>query len=260
MTLLIISSLVVAFIAGLAALFAPCCITVLLPAYLGSIFREKYKVLMMTFVFFLGVLAVFLPIGLGVSVLTIVFKRYHDVIFISGGALLVILGLMQLSRKKFSLPFHLNPALEKHNGLSVFALGIFSGVATTCCAPVLAGVLALAALPGSIFWGGLYTLTYVLGMVAPLFLIALSLDKFNFQARAFVLRKPLELNLFKKKITITLAELVSGLMFFGMGILIIYLAFMKQLTVHADYQISLNIYFAQLTKTINNFLQGLFSW
>ena len=39
METLIIASLVTAFIAGTAALFAPCCITVLLPAYLGSIFK-----------------------------------------------------------------------------------------------------------------------------------------------------------------------------------------------------------------------------
>lgn len=258
MALLIASSLIVAFIAGLAALFAPCCITVLLPAYLGSIFREKYKVLLMTSIFFLGILAVFLPIGLGVSILTVIFKRYHDIIFIGGGTLLVILGLTQLSGKKLSLPFHVYPELKKHNALSVFALGIFSGIATTCCAPVLAGVLALAALPGSIFWGGMYTLMYIFGMVTPLFLIAVFLDKFNFSQKITTVRKPLEFTLFGKKLIITISDLICGLMFLSMGILIIYLAFMKQLTVHTDYQISLNIYFAQLTKTINNFLQSIF--
>lgn len=56
------TSIVAAFIAGVAALFAPCCITVLLPSYLGSIFKERYKVVLMTFIFFLGILTVFLPI------------------------------------------------------------------------------------------------------------------------------------------------------------------------------------------------------
>ena len=67
METLIIASLITAFIAGMAALFAPCCITVLLPSYLGSIFREKRKILLMTFVFFLGILTVFLPLGLGAA-------------------------------------------------------------------------------------------------------------------------------------------------------------------------------------------------
>lgn len=38
--------------------------------------------------------------GLSVSVLTVVFKHYYDIIFIGGGTLLVIFGLMQLSGKK----------------------------------------------------------------------------------------------------------------------------------------------------------------
>ena len=47
---LVMASLVTAFIAGVAALFAPCCITVLLPAYLGSIFRQKATIMLMTLV------------------------------------------------------------------------------------------------------------------------------------------------------------------------------------------------------------------
>jgi len=258
MALLIISSLIVAFIAGIAALFAPCCITVLLPSYLGSIFREKYKAALMTLIFFLGILTVFLPIGLGIAALAVIFKQYHDIIFVSGGLLLLLLGIMQLTQIKFSLPFHVNPELAKHNAASVYALGIFSGIATTCCAPVLAGVLALAALPGSIFWGGMYTIMYVLGMVTPLFIIALFLDKINFTKKAMVLRKPLEFAIGSKKIIITIADLVSGLIFLGMGILIIYLAYMNELAVHADYQISINLYFAKLTQTVNDFLRSFF--
>lgn len=257
MALLIISSLIVAFIAGLAALFAPCCITVLLPSYLGSIFREKYKVAFMTLLFFLGILTVFLPIGLGIAALAVAFKQYHDIIFVSGGLLLMLLGIMQLTQIKFSLPFYVNPKLAKHNAISVYALGIFSGIATTCCAPVLAGVLALAALPGSIFWGGLYTVMYVLGMVTPLFIIAVFLDKINFTQKAMALRKPLDFTVFGKKIIITMADLISGLIFLGMGILIIYLAYMKELTTHSDYQISINLYFAKLTQAINNFLGSM---
>jgi len=69
MEALVGTSLIAAFVAGVAALFAPCCITVLLPSYLGSIFREKYKIFFMTFIFFLGIATVFLPIGLGASYL-----------------------------------------------------------------------------------------------------------------------------------------------------------------------------------------------
>lgn len=259
MTLLIISSMIVAFIAGMAALFAPCCITVLLPSYLASVFREKFKVIWMTFIFFLGVLTVFLPIGLGFSALAFVFKRYHDIIFILGGSFLFLLGISILLQKKFSLPFHVNPKLKGQNAASVFGIGIFSGIATTCCAPVLAGVLALAVLPGSIFWGGIYTLMYVFGMVAPLFLIALFMHKIDFAKKFMVMGKPVSYSIFGKEINIVLSDLISGIMFLGMGILIIYLAFSGNLTVHTDYQISMNIYFAKLTDGINNFLKNIFT-
>ena len=52
MEILVGTSLIAAFVAGVAALFAPCCITVLLPSYLGNIFKEKYKIFFMTFIFF----------------------------------------------------------------------------------------------------------------------------------------------------------------------------------------------------------------
>jgi cytochrome c biogenesis protein CcdA len=259
MSLLITTSLIVSFIAGLAALFAPCCITVLLPSYLGSIFREKRQVILMTLVFFFGILTVFLPLGLGVSVLAVIFREYHNFIFTIGGLFLTGLGLSILLQKKFSLPFHVNPTLKEHNAASVYVLGIFSGIATTCCAPVLAGALALAALPGSIFWGGLYTVMYVLGMVSPLFLIAVFLDKVDFTKRLMRVRKPWEYSFFGRKVSITISDLVAGVMFLGMGLLIIYLAFMKDLTVNSDYQIRLNLYFAQLTAVVNEFLKNIFS-
>src|SRR3990172_10269539 len=81
MDLLISASFIASFFAGIAALFAPCCITVLLPTYFASIFKQKATVFLMTFVYFLGILSIFLPIGMGVSFLAQIFSQYHDTIF-----------------------------------------------------------------------------------------------------------------------------------------------------------------------------------
>src|SRR3989344_4037908 len=257
MNVLLGASIVSAFIAGVAALFAPCCITVLLPSYLASIFRERYKVFLMTFIFFLGILTVFLPLGLGVAALGQLFSRYHAPIFIAGSILLIALGLSILTGTHMKLPFKVNPRLRSHNVVSVYLLGIFSGIATTCCAPVLAGVLALAALPGSIFWGGLYTLSYVLGMVAPLFILAIILDKSNASGRLQEkFSAPVTYSLGFKKVTITLMEAVSGVMFVGMGFLTIYFAVMGRLISHAGYAPYINIYAAKITQS----LSGVISW
>lgn len=260
MSVFILASLITAFVAGAAALFAPCCISVLLPSYLGSIFRERYKVAAMTFIFFLGILTVFLPIGLGFSALAQFFKQYHNIIFIAGGVFLAVLGILILTKNGFSLPFSVHPQLKKHNAGSIYTLGIFSGIATTCCAPVLAGVLALAVLPGSIVWAIVYTVMYVFGMVAPLFLIALLADKTKITKKIMNARKTITYPLLGGKITITFAELVSGLVFFIMGLIIIYYAFMGNLSVHSDYQITINIYFDKLLKAVTAILAPIVNY
>jgi len=251
MELLLNASLLAAFIAGMAALFAPCCITVLLPAYFASIFRERYKVFLMTFIFFLGILTVFLPIGLGAAALGRIFSQYHNAIFGLGSVFLVAMGVVLLTGKHFSLPFRVSPSLKKHNAISVFILGIFSGIATTCCAPVLAGVLALAALPGSIVWGGLYTLSYVFGMVAPLFILALVLDKSSVtQKIAGTLQKQIVYSLGSKKFSITISEAISGITFLAMGMLIGYLALNNRLFIHSDYQLNVNIFLTSILDSV----------
>ncbi len=248
MNILIGTSLVASFIAGIAALFAPCCITVLLPSYLGSVFRERKKVFIMTFIFFLGILLVFLPLGLGFAAFGQALSKYHNTIFIVGGGFLLVLGLSLVLGRHFSLPFHVNPTLKNHSPFSVFTLGIFSGVATTCCAPVLAGVLALSALPGSVAWGALYTFVYVLGIVSPLFVIASFLDRNALTQKMMRAQTPLSYSLGSLRITVTIGELISGALFIIMAVFTLWLSFTNSLTVHSSYQVSINIF---LTKVFN---------
>src|SRR3989344_118614 len=223
-TTLLAASLITAFIAGMAALFAPCCITVLLPSYLSSIFRQRRTVIAMTFVFFLGLLAVFLPLGLGFAGLGALFSKNHDWIFILGGLFLLLLGLSILLGFHFSFSFTKHPKSKITGAVSVFILGIFSAIATLCCAPVLAGVMALSILPGSLFWGGMYALLYVAGMVAPLFVIAFFADKYDFTSKIGRINKRVTYNMLGREVGITFGEMISGIMFLGIGILIIYLA------------------------------------
>lgn len=250
MELLFSASFIASFFAGVAALFAPCCITVLLPAYLASIFKERATVYLMTFVFFLGLLTVFLPLGLGAAFLTQFFSQYHNTIFLVGAIFLIFLGFTLLLGKHLSFNTPVHPELKSVGFFSVFVLGVFSGVATTCCAPVLAGVLTLSALPGSFVLGGVYTLAYVLGMVIPLFIIATFLDKAQFTQKFFVFRKSLSYNLLGQKVYITYANLLSSLMFLVLGVIILFLAQTNQLTSHASYQITLNIYLSKFVKII----------
>ena len=256
MELLLSASIIATFIAGVAALFAPCCITVLLPSYFASIFREKYKVFLMTFIFFLGILTVFLPIGLGAGILSQIFKQYHDIVYGLAGIFMLVLGVVLLLGIHFSLPIRVSPSLKKHNAVSVYTLGIFSGIATTCCAPVLAGVLTLSVLPGSFIWGGVFSLIYVLGMVAPLFFLSVLIDKSYFtQKITKTFHKAISYSLGKKRVRITISEAISGAVFLFMGILIIVLDLLGKLFMPEEQQRQMNIFLINLTAKVNDFVK-----
>lgn len=255
------ASIVASFIAGVAALFAPCCITVLFPSYFASVFKERYKVFLMTFIFFLGILTVFLPIGLGAAALSSFFTRYHNLIFSIGGFMLLFLGLSLVLGRGFQMPFSVvMPSTNKFDAGSVYVLGIFSAMATTCCAPVLAGVLALSMASGTILWGTLYTLAYVLGMVLPLFLIAFFLDKIDFTKKFQPLRKRQDIHWGRLVWNFSWTELVSGLVFIGMGSYIIYLAFNNRLAMRSDYQITINLFMARVNYHIGHYVNYLPNW
>ncbi len=255
--ILIGASLLVAFIAGIAALFAPCCIGVLLPVYLGSIFKQKRTVFLMTFVFFLGLLAVFLPLGLGVAALGEVFSQYHNLIYLAGGLFLLVLAASILLGKHFSLPYSMRPDVKIQSAGSVFTLGVFSGFATLCCAPVLAGALALSILPGSILWGGLYSVAYVLGMVVPLFIIAYFIDKADYTNKFGIFKRSISYKLFGKSISLTMAELLAGGVFLFMGSFILYLLSTNQLASHSYTQTAVNIFMANLTSQITQIASAI---
>lgn len=253
MDLLVSASFIASFFAGVAALFAPCCVTVLLPTYFASIFKQRSTIFVMTFIYFLGLLVVFMPIGLGAAAITQLFSAYHNIIFTLGSIFLIFLGLTLLLGVQFSFPVLVHPQLKNSGFISVFVLGIFSGIATTCCAPVLAGVLALAALPASFLLGGAYTLTYVLGMVIPLFILSVFLDKNKFTQKFFTFRKTVSYALFGQKIRLTLSNLFSGAMFLILGIVIAYLALTNNLVTHASYQISINVYLTKFIQFIGQY-------
>jgi hypothetical protein len=101
---------------------------------------------------------------------------------------------------------------------SVYALGIFSGAATSCCAPVLAGILIFAALSASLLEGLLIGFTYVVGMVFPLFVIALAWDKYQARSENPLQGKVVDLKLFGHEFSAHSSKLIAGLMFLVMGV------------------------------------------
>lgn len=181
MNLITSISLITAFFGGMVALFAPCCITFLLPAYLANIFKEKNRVLWMTIIFGAGIATILVPAALGIRAVGQIFQQYHTQTYVVGGIFMILLGAMELSGKKITLPM-LNLTIDlnrRHDPWSVYLLGIFAGLTSSCCTPVLAGVLTLSFLSPSFLWAGLAGFSYVAGMVVPLVVLALLLEKIN---------------------------------------------------------------------------------
>lgn len=228
MDIIFSASIIAAFVAGMVALFAPCCITVLLPAYLASAFRDKKHILRMTFIFFAGIAVVLVPIGLGAAGLAKVFQNFHKELYIFGGLLMVVLALMAVAGKGFSIipmPKRAMPKVNASHPKSIFLLGLFSGAATSCCAPVLAGAVTLAVISGA-FWKALIvTFAYVFGMVFPLFLAAYFYDRFKLENSRLIRGKILEIKLGRKTFFLHSTNIIAGAIFLVMGAILLVLAF-----------------------------------
>lgn len=195
-TLLTSGSVLAAFFAGGVALFAPCCIVFLAPSYLAGAVKNRWRLLPLTFIFAAGLALVLVPITLGMSLVSATIAKYHAPFYYAGGILMLALAALALSGRMWSLPSFLRaPDTERGDSASFFALGVFSGIASSCCAPVLAGVMTLSALSGNPVGGVTLGLAYVAGMTFPLFGMALLWDRARLGERRLLQAKPVRLRL-----------------------------------------------------------------
>ena len=171
----------------------------------------------MTFVFAAGIATVILPLVLGASTIRRLILNDHSAVYLVGGLVLVGLGVFTLAGGKLRLP---SPAGRPtaSGPLGVYSLGLFSGVASSCCAPVLAGVIALSGVSGS--WARAVGLgfAYVFGMVAPLMVMSVLWDRFDWQTSRLFRPRSFTWHLGTRRRTVTGTAAVSGLMLLAMGV------------------------------------------
>jgi cytochrome c-type biogenesis protein len=253
--LLATGSVLAAFFAGGVALFAPCCIVFLAPSYLAvAVKNSRWRLLPLTFVFAAGLCLVLVPITLGVSLLAGAIARYHGPLYWTGGLMMIALAGLALSGRMWSLPSFLRaPDTSAGDTASFFFLGVFSGVASSCCAPVLAGVMSLSALAGSVGGGLLLGLAYVFGMTFPLFVMALIWDKARLGERRFMRARPVTLRLGSRAIVTNTVNLAVALGFTIMGVLIIAQASAADMTRGTATQ-------AAIGEALATFFSGTLAW
>ena len=210
-------SVIAAVVAGSIALFAPCCISVMLPAYFATAFQNRRTLVAMTFLFGAGVATVILPIAVGAAALQRLFTTEHALIYSVAGALLLGLAAYVLAGGRIHIPMPGRGAGGKAGPLSVYSLGVFSGVASSCCAPVLAGVIALSGLASSFGVSLGLGAAYVFGMVAPLFAISLLWERFDWRSSGLFRPRSFTWRVGPLRRTISGTALASGFLLAVMG-------------------------------------------
>src|SRR5437899_11241872 len=94
------SSLIAAFLGGVLAPFAPCCVVSLLPTFVGAALeRGRLRLPAVAAIFAAGIASVMLPIVLGVGLLGQLLAAQHRVIFFLVALFLVPLAVHALSRR-----------------------------------------------------------------------------------------------------------------------------------------------------------------
>ncbi len=238
--LLTTGSVLAAFFAGGVALFAPCCIVFLAPSYLAvAVKNRRWRLLPLTFIFAAGLAVILIPITLGVSLIAGTIAHYHEPLYYTGGVLMLALAVFTLSGRMVSLPnFVRAPDTSRGDSASFFALGVFSGLASSCCAPVLVGVMTLSALSGSPFGGVILGLAYVFGMAFPLFVMALMWDRFHLGERKFLKARPVRIHVGRHILATNTVNLVVAAAFTVMGLFVMYLAGSGKMTSGGGFQVA----------------------
>jgi len=183
-------STMLVFLEGFISFFSPCVLP-LIPVYIsylagngkrvnsdGTVTYERKKVLFNTLFFVLGICSVFFILGLSFSALGIFFNKNRDIFSKIGGAIIIILGLVQLDIIKLNflkMEKRINMDIGgKMNPILAYIMGFtFSFAWTPCVGPALASVLILASNAENAFAGNMLVFVYALGFIIPFIILGI---------------------------------------------------------------------------------------
>ncbi len=255
--LLLSGTILTAFLGGVVALLAPCCVSVMLPAYFSATFARRSRILAMTLVFAIGVGTVILPIGLGASAISRLLAGQHFAVFAVMGVLLAAGGAAMIAGGKMMLPM---PGMRgRRPGVAgVYVLGVFSGAASACCAPVLAGVAvvsgAAASFPAALAVG----VAYVFGMVAPLSALALLWDRRDWATSRLFTATSKPVRVWGR--AVPLGSVISGVLLVVMGMLTVVFAFLGPGMGSGGWQLRATAFLGHTAATVQSGLGWLPGW
>ncbi|MCX5704582.1 MAG: sulfite exporter TauE/SafE family protein [Candidatus Omnitrophica bacterium] len=161
----------VAFFAGVLVSFTPC-VYPLIPVSAGFVALNaggsKLKGFLLSFVYVTGVAVTYSILGLVASLTGSIFGQIssHPMVYIIVGAMIILFGFSMLDIFSINLPiFVRRGTVGKHTFISVFVMGLVSGlVVSPCLTPVLGSILAYLATRKQVFYGSALLLIFAYGM------------------------------------------------------------------------------------------------
>ncbi|MGW9553115.1 cytochrome c biogenesis CcdA family protein [Nocardiopsis sp. NPDC055551] len=207
-----------AMLGGVLALLSPCS-ALLLPSFFAYAFRDPGRLLLRTSVFYAGLCLTLIPLGAGSAMVSMLFYGHRETLINVAGAVIIGFGVLQI----LGLGFTWAP-LARAQGrfaagrghLSVLGLGAVYGLAGFCSGPILGAVLTVAA-TGTPLRGMFLMAAYALGMVLPMFVLALLWDRYDLGHRRWLRGRSVRLG----PLTTHTTALLSGGLFIGIGVLFI---------------------------------------
>lgn len=255
-------SLTASFLAGVLALFAPCCITFLFPSYLGTVFKSEKKVMFYTLIFALGLSFILIPVALGFRIFVFFFDQFHREIYYLGGLFLILMGITTIKPIfDFSFLSRLMPQAVQQPGrlfgglwqgsVSVFSLGLISGLSSSCCAPVLFAAVTLTTLSPTIIQALFVSFAYVMGIVFPLFIMSVFYERLTDKISGKN----------RQKIYHIFKSLGAGIFILSGGLIIIFNFLGKiQMSQMAGYSRSLRLFVFEMAKYFQNPIVDILSF
>ncbi len=208
----------VAFAGGVLSLLSPCS-ALLLPAFFAYAFPSPGRLLLRTGIFYVGLLTLFIPLGLGLGALGSLFLERRAELSLVAGALLIAIGSFQLAVGGFELPGagRLSGSRFGASGESLaatYALGLVYGIGGFCSGPLLGGVLTIAGASGGAAQGALLLAIFAAGMAAPLLVLAVLWERISPAGRSRLRGREIQIGPWTRHVSIV----ASSALFIVLGI------------------------------------------
>ncbi|MCI6585154.1 MAG: cytochrome c biogenesis CcdA family protein [Mobiluncus porci] len=223
-------SFAVAYVGGLLTLFSPCS-ALLIPSFFAYAFSSRARLASRIMVFFAGLLAGLLPLGVALGALGNTLSANRATITFWAGLAIIAFGLWQVlalptpslsglklrwkcwrNRGKTTLTLDSSRPKDHTSPVAVFLLGLTYGLAATgCSGPITGAISAFAISGGSPVTGFFIMLFFAAGMFTPVVILAFFWDKIPSR---FV--TPRAITVFGRPSTV--GNLISGVVFVILGV------------------------------------------